>query len=90
MIVVSDSSCMKLEGGASQAGFFVLGAGPDIQDKGCGDVSIWSWRSHKLRRKARGTLSAETMAMCEATESGDLFRSYLREMLSNDSNLREW
>lgn len=72
VIVVSNSSFMNMEGGASQAGFVVLGAGLDVHDRGFGDVSIWGWHSHKLKRKVRSTLSAETMAMCEGTEWGPL------------------
>lgn len=54
---VSDSSLMNVDGGASQAGLFVLGAGADIQDKGFGDVPLWGCRSPKHRRKVCSTLS---------------------------------
>ena len=53
-------------------------------------MSLIGWRSHCLRRKVRSTLSAETQAMCEGTEAGDLLRAYVAESRSPGFDLRTW
>ena len=68
---------------ASQAGLVVLIA--DNKDdkflKGnAAKVSALVWRSHRIKRVVRSTLTAETMAALEAVESGDLIRAHLAEI----------
>ncbi len=38
------------------------------------------WRPHKLKRRVRSTLAAETMASGEAAEAGDLLRARIAEV----------
>ncbi|MDA8583367.1 hypothetical protein N9L68_04020 [bacterium] len=38
------------------------------------------WRSHRVKRVVRSTLTAETMAALEAVESGDLIRAHLADI----------
>ena len=40
-------------------------------------VTVLNWKTHKIKRKVRSTLAAETMAAIEACESGDIFRAHL-------------
>ena len=89
-VAVSDSSFMNGENGSTQAGYFILAAPSDLESEGHASVSILAWRSHRLRRKVRSTLGAETMAMNEGTEEGDLFRAYAAETMNPDFDLRNW
>ena len=46
-------------------------------------MNIVAFRSHKLKRKVRSTLAAETAAMNEAIEQGDLVRAHLIEFFGD-------
>ena len=67
-----------------------MACGPALLDDGFGPVSTLCWRSHRLRRRVRSTLGAETMAMSEGTEAADVFRAYLAEGRCKDFSLRNW
>ncbi|CAK0806782.1 unnamed protein product [Prorocentrum cordatum] len=68
---------------ASQAGLVILLA--DNKDnkflRGMPTkITPMLWRSHRIKRVVRSTLSAETMAALEAVESGDMLRQHLVEL----------
>ena len=90
IVAISDSAFMNAGEGSSQAGFVIVASGPELLSDGIGPISVLSWRSHRLKRKVRSTLAAETMAMSEATESGDLLRAYLAEARAPGFVLRQW
>ncbi len=60
-----------------------------------GRATLMRWRSHKLKRRVRSTLAAETMASGEAAEAGDVLREHVAEvhheldMKSKDACLRK-
>ncbi|CAK0825490.1 unnamed protein product [Prorocentrum cordatum] len=68
---------------ASQAGLVILLA-DNKDDKFLqgrpAKVTPMLWRSHRIKRVVRSTLSAETMAALEAVESGDMLRQHLVEL----------
>ena len=85
VVAVGDSSFANVGKNktASQAGLIILIA--DNKDdkflKGnAAKVSALVWRSHRVKRVVRSTLTAETMAALEAVESGDLIRAHLAEI----------
>ena len=59
--------------------------------KAKGKINIILWQSHKLKRKIRNTLAAETMAANEGVEAGDLIRAYLAVLMNpGPYPKREW
>ena len=71
---------------STQAGLVIGVADKEILRTGHGPVNIVAFRSHKLKRKVRSTLAAETAAMNEAIEQGDLVRAHLIEFFGT----RRW
>ena len=43
-------------------------------------MSAMVWRSHRVKRVARSTLAAETMAALEAVEAADVIRAHMVEL----------
>jgi hypothetical protein len=75
----------------SQAGYLIGLASPEAIKKGKGELSIVSWLSHKLKRKVRSTLAAETMSANEALEAADIFRAHLAEVRGGERlDRRRW
>ena len=61
----------------SQAGY-VLGYAPrSVLQTKRGLVSVAAWLSHKIKRKVRSTLAAETLAGNESLEAADILRCHL-------------
>ena len=56
-----------------------------------GPVSIASWMAHRLKRKVRSTLAAESMGASECLEAADILRSHLAEVrMLGDFDRRHW
>ena len=58
----SDDSFANLKSGSSQGGFIIFMCGS-------GKYASIAWKSNKLKRVVKSTLSAETLALEEALES---------------------
>ena len=67
-----------MDNNSTQAGY-VIGVARDDGDGILRPYSVLAWKTHKLRRTVRSTLAAETMALSEAMEMGELVRAYLLE-----------
>ena len=85
IVAIGDSSFANVGKSktASQAGLIVLLAdntGNKFLQGEASRVSALIWRSHRIKRVVRSTLTAETMAALEAVESGDLIRGHLAEL----------
>ena len=68
----SDASFANLKSGASQGGFVIFLCGSE-------KFSPTAWKSRKLKRVVKSTLSAETLALEEALESCFIIKSLLCE-----------
>ena len=94
LTVTSDASWENAEGLGSQAGYMVLLARENIQNKWA-KVSPLRWKSHKMDRKTQSTLGAELMSVSRAIAEGDWIRSLIAESrfekydLLNDAYWRE-
>ena len=81
MLVFSDASWANTEGLSSQAGYLVFLAEPEVLTTTGGTAVLVEWRTHRLKRKCKSTLTAETIAMEAATDAGLHTRQLLAEML---------
>ena len=60
-------------------------------DKREGYGNMLTGKSHKIKRKVRSTLAAETLSINEASEAADLMRAYLWELANSQViGRREW
>ena len=75
LVIFSDSSLGNLPDGGSQGGHFIALAGEN------GQFSPLAWQSKRIRRVARSTLAAETLAMAEAIDNGIFLASLYTELL---------
>lgn len=90
IFAIGDSGFMNagLDKTESQGGY-VMGIGV-AQDGYVKPFNVICWKTHKLRRRARSTLAAETQAAGESVEMGELIRSYLAEFKYGDRlNLKQ-
>ena len=74
----ADASHGNLKGGGSQGGMYI-----EVKSGNYSCPVIW--QSKRLRRAAKSTLAAETIAMVESMENGIYIRFLLNEMLSNST-----
>ena len=77
----------------SQAGYVIGFTSKKALAEGGGHVSIVMWLSHKLKRKVRSTLAAESMAANECVEAADIIRAHIAEALCGDPegfDRRQW
>ena len=86
VLVFSDSSWANTDELKSQAGFMVLFAGCQVDTLGGDFVSLLDWRSHRIKRKCRSTLAAETMALDAGVDAGIYARELMAEILVESYN----
>ena len=76
MKVFSDASLgNSSDGGSTQGGYFIC-----LQDEGNDNIVPLSWTSKKLKRVARSTLAAETLALVDAMDNGIFLASLYTEL----------
>ena len=73
----SDASFANLKNGSSHGGFIIFLCGS-------GKYAPIAWKSNKLKRVVKSTLSAETLALEEALESSFMIKSLLCELLNKE------
>ena len=71
----SDASWGNLGEGGSQGGYLIFIVGAE------GTANLVSWQSRRLRRVARSTIAAETLALGDACESSMLIASQIAEIM---------
>ena len=85
IVCYTDASFANLRDGASQGGYIIFLVGKD------GKYSPLTWKSKKLKRVVKSTLSAETLALEEGIEACFMLKSILCEILGfhekNDQRL---
>ena len=75
IVCYTDASFANLRDGASQGGYIIFLVGKD------GKYSPLTWKSKKLKRVVKSTLSAETLALEEGIEACFMLKSILCEIL---------
>jgi hypothetical protein len=91
LVLVPGDSSVGNVGESSQAGLIVLlGVKREFVETGRGSVSVLAFRSHKVRRVCKSSMAGETLAMTEGSESGDLYRALILEMLVPTFDVSRW
>ena len=80
IIAFSDASWANTEELKSQAGYLVFVTGPEVFTPTGDAASLVEWKSHKIRRRCRSTLAAETMSLDAATDAALFTRELLAEI----------
>ena len=78
--VYTDSSFANLEDSGSQGGYMIFAVGPNNAH-----IPL-SWQSRKIRRLAKSTQAAETLAMVDALEASIYYRKFILELLNLEDN----
>eukprot|EP00913_Durusdinium_trenchii_P020900 g19638.t1 len=81
VIGFSDASWANADDLKSQAGYLIFLTGPNVFTLEGDVANLVEWRSHRIRRKCRSTLAAETMALDASTDAAMFTRELLAEML---------
>ena len=68
-------------GSQSQAGYMVFITGNKVYTPEGDVANLVEWRSHRIRRRCRSTLAAETMALDAAADAALFTRELLAELL---------
>ena len=77
IVCFSDAYFANLKSGSSQGRFIIFLCGS-------GKYAPTAWKSDKLKRVVKSTLSAETLALEEALESSFMIKSLLYELLNKE------
>ena len=81
IVAFSDASWANAEDLKSQAGYLVFITGPEVFTTAGDRANLVEWRSHRIRRRCRSTLAAETMALDAATDAALFTRELLAEIV---------
>lgn len=80
LLVFIDSSLGNLSDGGTQGGHFIALVGEN------GLFSPITWQSKRIRRVARSTLAAETLAMADAIDNGIFLAALYTELMSGKAD----
>ena len=75
LLIYSDASLGNLPDGSSQGGYIIFLTGVE------GRVAPIAWQSKRIRRVVRSTLSAETLAMADAIDTGMFIAALFTELV---------
>ena len=81
IVCFSDASFANLPASCSQGGYIIFLLGKN------GKYAPLAWKSKKIKRVVKSTLSAETMALLDGVENCYLLKVMLREMCGQDLSL---
>ena len=84
ILIFSDASWANAEDLSSIGGYLIFLASPDVMKPEGGRINLVEWRSAKVKRKCKSTLTAETIAMEAALDAGLHVRTILAEALYRD------
>ena len=82
LIIFSDASLGNCHDGGTQGGYYIC-----LWDRKHNMVPI-AWASKKLKRVARSTLTAETLAMTDAMDTGVYVANLYTELMSQGQEFR--
>ena len=81
VVAFSDASWANAEDLKSQAGYMVFITGKNVFTLEGDKASLVEWKSHRIRRRCRSTLAAETMALDAAADAALFTRELLAEIV---------
>ena len=81
IVCFSDASFANLPGSCSQGGYIIFLLGKN------GEYAPLVWKSKKIKRVVKSTLSAETMALLDGVENCYLLKVMLNEIHGQDLTL---
>ena len=86
----SDAALANRRDLSSTGGYVICASTPQILQGSSSKVSVMSWRSSKLARKARSSLAAETQALAEADQELMYVRLAWAELCGIEVTLRQY
>lgn len=89
LVAMTDASFASRGDGSSQGGYVILLVNKKTLDAEEGDYHVWDWRSFKLPRVARSSLSAEAQAAGQASDALELCCRFWEHLLKPSYSLRE-
>ena len=89
MITAFDASFCSRSDGSSQGGYFVMLANNSVLESGEGPYHILDWKSSRLPRVARSSLSAEAQAAGCASDATEFACRYFEHLRFPDWSLAE-
>ena len=89
MITAFDASFCSRSDGSSQGGYFVMLANNSVLESGEGPYHILDWKSFRLPRVARSSLSAEAQAAGCASDATEFACRYFEHLRFPDWSLAE-
>ena len=84
LLAFSDASWANAEDLKSQAGYLTFIVGPEVFSIDGDKANLVDWKSHRIRRRCRSTLAAETMSLDAAADATMFARELLAELLFED------
>jgi hypothetical protein len=84
LAVFVDAAHQNVGDGSSQAGYLVMVTDRNISKGEVSPVSPVMWKSHKIKRKAAGTIHSEVLAISEGLAAAEYFRCMLLEACHAD------
>ncbi|CAE7230751.1 RE1, partial [Symbiodinium sp. CCMP2456] len=96
IVAYTDASWANHEDLRSQAGYLVFVTGQNVFTVEGDSASLVEWRSHRIQRRCRSTLAAETMSMDAGFDAAIFVRELLAEALletyrpTQSGRLPEW
>ena len=86
ILTIGDASFVTVENAAPQASLVVSAIVPEIVDTSHASVPVRFWKSHRLRRRVRSTVTAESLAVCWAKEAAEVHRAHLAVLCNPGSD----
>ena len=89
LVAMTDASFASRADGSSQGGYLIVLVNKKALEAEECDYHVWDWRSFKLPRVARSSLSAEAQAAGQATDALELCSRFWEHLLDPDLSLKE-
>ena len=89
LVAMTDASFASRGDGSSQGGYIIMLVNKNALEAEEGDYHVWDWRSFKLPRVARSSLSAEAQAAGQASDALELCCRFWEHMIKPQLSLRD-
>ena len=89
LVAMTDASFASRADGSSQGGYLIVLVNKKALEAEECDYHVWDWRSFKLPRVARSSLSAEAQAAGQATDALELCCRFWEHLLDPNLSLKE-
>ena len=89
LVAMVDASFASRGDGSSQGGYIIMLVNKNALEAEEGDYHVWDWRSFKLPRVARSSLSAEAQAAGQASDALELCCRFWEHLIKPALSLRD-